>query len=605
MLNRKKADEFYESLDDLKDKMLSVTHDINSKKSCLNKALDEMAQKINSLNIVDAEVAKNNKKMFDNCLTVFEDIKKATNQWKTIFEDILAQENFRNEFKDSFLVIIYGKVKAGKSSFGNFIAENCLEMQHPKYFKYDEAGENRKEIAELEELDDDSFDVKNTEATIEIQGFRLSGLTWIDTPGLASMTAVNGALAKEYIESADLVIYPVSSDAPGRATDTKEILELFDKNKTVNIIITKSDKTSKEVFDGNIVKVLDNKTSEIREKQEEYVYNTIKNMLPKEKKHLLGEIYSISVHAAKQALNTHDVELYASSQVDLFFEQMTNIIKSNALELKTQSPHNRLSSFVNLQIIGKEREQEGSLQKIRYALEKIEEKRVDVLKELKEKRDNLKGELTLTIEYEVDKVFHELNKNNVEKMLQKILKNIESKLKTELEALINSALDGFNNSILDLNLQLDSDAFEIKDKKEKFRYDDTERKRNIGKAVAVLGGGLLTAWAIANFWNPSGWAAGAAALAVETAAAGGAGYLGGKAGELFGEEKEEEVVVGDNKSEVISKLKISVQRLIDEQSSAVIDQLDIFYFKPIADFSYGVTRIVDELESNLKRCIYD
>jgi len=605
MLNRKTADIFYKSLDGLKEKMSNVSHDIQTKKECINRSLDDMIQNINTLKILDDEVEKNNKEMFDNCFAIFEDIENATSQWKTNFEKILAQENFRNEFKDSFLVIIYGKVKAGKSSFGNFIAENCLNTQSSKYFKYDEAGENRKEIAELEELDDDTFDVKNTEATIEIQGFRLSGLTWIDTPGLASMTAVNGVLAKEYIESADLVVYPVSSDAPGRTTDTKEILELFDKNKTVNVIITKSDKTTKKVIDGKIVKVLDNKTHENREKQEKYVLNEIKNMLPSEKQHLLGEIYSISIHAAKQALKIDDSELYNASQLDLFFEQMSKVIKSDALKLKTEAPNNRLKSFVDLQIIGNGTNQNGSLEQIRSALEKIEKKRVNVLDDLKEKGNNLKGELTLTIEYEVDKIFYELNEYNVEKILQKILMNIQIKFKKELEVLIGSALDGFNDSILDLNLQLDSNEFQIKDRTEKFQYSDTNRKRNIGKVVAVLGGGLLTAWAIANFWNPTGWAAGAAALAIETATLTGAGYLGGKAGEMFGEDNEEEVVVGDNKSEIISKLKVSVQNLIEKQLSTVIEKLDTFYFKPIAEFSDGITRIIDELESNLKRCVDD
>lgn len=603
MLNKNTADSFYQVLDGLRDEMLAVSNDINSKKECLQKALDEMSTYIKSLAIVDAEVSRNNKKMYDNSLLVFDDIKSATNQWKSTFKKILAQENFRNEFRDSFLVIIYGKVKAGKSSFGNFVAENSLEMQKAKYFKYDEAGENRKEIPELEELDDENFDVKNTEATIEIQGFRLSGLTWIDTPGLASMTAVNGALAKEYIESADLVIYPVSSDAPGRATDTQEILELFDKNKTVNVVITKSDKTKKQVVDGKITKVLQNKTSENRKKQEEYVLNEIKNLLPEEKQNLLGDIYSMSIHAAKKALSTDDSELYAKSQVDLFFEQMINVIKSDAVKLKTQSPHNRLKSFVELQIIGLDATQKGSLGQIRKALEKIEEKREEVLKELKEKKENLKGDFTLVVEYEVDKRFNKFNKDNMEKILQEILMSIQSKMKEDLKILIESALDGFNDSILDLNLQLDSEAFKIKDKKEKFQYNDTNRKKNIGRAVAVLGGGLLTAWAIANFWNPSGWAAGAAALAVESAAMAAAGYLGGKAGESFGKDLEEELIVGDNKNAVMSSLKLSVQQLIDEQSDMVILQLDTFYFKPVADFSERMTHIVDELELNLKRCI--
>ena len=605
MINRSKADSFYESLDGLRKKMLTVAGDVENKKDCLKNSLENMSVKINSLSVIDREVAKNNKKMYENCLLVFDDIKNATKQWKTEFEEILNQESFRNEFKDSFLVIIYGKVKAGKSSFGNFIADSCLDTQKAIYFKYDEAGENRKEIAELEEIDDEVFDVKNTEATIEIQGFRLSGLTWIDTPGLASMTAVNGALAKEYIESADLIIYPVSSDAPGRKTDTHEILELFDKNKTVNVVITKSDKPKKQVVDGKLVKVIQNKTSENRKKQEEYVFDEIKSSLPDDKMKFFGNIYSLSVHTAKKAMDDNDRELYISSQVDMFFEQMINIIKSDALELKTKAPHNRLKSFVDLQVIGSTTTQKGSLQQIRKALENIDLSREDVLKNLYQEKENLKGDFSLHVETEVDKRFAHLNKDNTEKVLKEILTTVQVSLQAELKIVIENALDGFNNSILALNFQLDSKDFSISDIKEKYKYNDSNLKKNIGTALAVLGGGLLAAWAIANFWNPTGWLAGAGAIAVETAVVTGAGYAGGKAGESFGEDKEEEIVVGNNKDEILSKIKISVQNLIDDNINSVIEQLDNTYFKPISDFSNSMINIIDNLESNLKRCIND
>ena len=47
------------------------------------------------------------------------------------------------------------------------------------------------------------FDVDVEESTSAIQGFELGGMTWIDSPGLGSVTERNGNLARQYTESAD------------------------------------------------------------------------------------------------------------------------------------------------------------------------------------------------------------------------------------------------------------------------------------------------------------------------------------------------------------------------------------------------------------------
>ena len=202
-----------------------------------------------------------------------------------------------------------------------------LPNQEVKFFVYDKAGKNRQNIAKLEEIEDEEFEVKRTEATSEIQGFRLSGLTWIDTPGLASMTKDNGDLAKEYIESADFIIYPISSDAPGRATDIKEISELFEKNKQVSIIITKSDKTKRQVVNGKVKGVLNNKSLQDRKKQEEYVLSEILKKVPSQQQTYINKnIYSLSAKTADIAIETNDINLYTDSNMDKFYANMLEII---------------------------------------------------------------------------------------------------------------------------------------------------------------------------------------------------------------------------------------------------------------------------------------
>ena len=179
-----------------------------------------------------------------------------------------------------YIVIIFGKVKAGKSSLGNFIAHNRLASQDINFFKYDKAG-NEEAIKKLEEIDENSegFATANMECTVEIQGFKLSGMAWVDTPGLGSMVEENGDLAKEYIQSADYVIYPTNSSSPLQQDEKEQLRELFEQNKKVTICITKSDDTEEDEVDGELVKVLMNKTKENRAKQEEWVKSDMGKIL--------------------------------------------------------------------------------------------------------------------------------------------------------------------------------------------------------------------------------------------------------------------------------------------------------------------------------------
>ena len=68
----------------------------------------------------------------------------------------------------------------------------------------------------------------------------MPGLTWVDSPGLHSVNRANGDLAREYVEHADLILYTMSSQAPGRASDMGEIGELLADKKSLMVLLTGS-----------------------------------------------------------------------------------------------------------------------------------------------------------------------------------------------------------------------------------------------------------------------------------------------------------------------------------------------------------------------------
>lgn len=260
---------------------------------------------------------------------------------------------FRQNFNDSLLVFVYGKVKSGKSSLGNYVAwgntdpedvpnlkQSVQAALQPKYFSHERTnvvtGDAHKE-AEMKQ----EFRVGATEATSSIQGFRLPGLTWVDSPGLHSVNGENGQLARDYVEHADLILYTMKSDAPGRETDLAEIRDLFNKDKKTVLLLTGSDTIEEDEGDnGNIVQMVVMKHAETRAKQRGYVEDALNKLnLPATKN---TEIISFSARYAQ--LHEQEPELFYDSGMGQFFSVLSDLIHAEGVAMKKRVP---MSNFLN------------------------------------------------------------------------------------------------------------------------------------------------------------------------------------------------------------------------------------------------------------------
>ena len=169
---------FYNELDRIE----VINSSLDNKRQILNGFVDELKKDLSNITL-DDDLRKTNEelsKMFDEIVSLSKD---SIEDWEDKFKQMLAQEKFRSDLANHFIVMIFGRVKAGKSYLGNFIAKHRLEEQKVEFFRYDEAGKKEK-TNKLEELDEEEFKTNNLECTSSIQGFKLSGLAWIDTPGL-------------------------------------------------------------------------------------------------------------------------------------------------------------------------------------------------------------------------------------------------------------------------------------------------------------------------------------------------------------------------------------------------------------------------------------
>ncbi|WP_263076159.1 dynamin family protein [Moraxella nasicaprae] len=263
---------------------------------------------------------------------------------------------FRSGFNDSLLVFVYGKVKSGKSSLGNYVAwgntDPTPELQksidvrfHPEYFSGERA-EFKYGDAEREAEKNKSFRVGATEATSSIQGFSLSGLTWVDSPGLHSVNAQNGDLAKQYVEHSDLILYTMKSDSPGRESDIREILELYRADKKILLLITGSDDTDEDVNSkGELVQVIVMKDKERRQRQINHVRETLEKLPELQGKTDNIDIISFSARYAQMnadnAVNFHD------SGMGQLFEKLHQVASEEGVKLKQKVPMLNFKHYIN------------------------------------------------------------------------------------------------------------------------------------------------------------------------------------------------------------------------------------------------------------------
>jgi len=220
-------------------------------------------------------------------------------------------------FGDKAVILVFGKVNAGKSSFCNFIAERfAANGEAVQYF-------HLANDAIVERVE--SFAEGETETTSQIQGIRLGQkLILIDTPGLLSVTGVNGELTKRYTDSADAVLWLSSSTAPGQVQELAELEGELKRKKPLLPIITKSDFIDEDEVPGQdeLVKVLRNKTAANRKIQEVDVHKRAAEQLTKShlEAQLLKPVVSVSVRFARK--HAEQVDVLDAAGFERLFQQL-------------------------------------------------------------------------------------------------------------------------------------------------------------------------------------------------------------------------------------------------------------------------------------------
>ncbi len=594
--------EFYSSLKDIS----AINSNLDEKRKKLEYEVYEFNTQIQKEKI-DKNIIKQNKEMAELLERTISRIKESSAFWVENFKDMQEQEKLNSELANYFIIIIFGKVKAGKSSLGNFIAEQKQEQQAVQFFTYDKAGK-KQTIAKLEEVDDNRFGTDNLECTNEIQGFKLDGLAWIDTPGLGSMVKENGDLAKRYIEAAHYIIYPTSSDATMDMSEKAQLLELFDQNKKVTICITKSDtKEEDECICGSevgcvdcvegITSILKNKTIQNRQEQEKHVKDTVKEIMPKNRESILGDIFSISTYTAKKGLQDDDMELFENSNMSRFYEQITKVIKEKATSLKQEAPYDGLKSFIENNILGYNNStQKNSVANIEKALKSLDKKIDESLKKFKALQNNANHDIESEIEHIVSKHESRIEQSNFKEVISQIDTELNTQISKVVQDNIQEIFADLDATLQDFANSFHADSFEIKDKHKTIEYSTTKRNKIIGASILGAASTIGAGFALAS--NPVGWVIAGSIFA---------GYVGSKIGadigEITGSMEKESIKAGDNKEEVIQKFKKVRLDEYEKYAKELYRQMRDEFFIPLQNSSQDMGLNISRFKENLKNLL--
>lgn len=527
----------------------------------------------------------------------YAELDKLVGNWLIDVQTHKKNIRFRQRFDDSLLLFVYGKVKAGKSSLGNYIAygksnPSAIEISNaqpkPVFFVEDSGdaklAENVEKMAQHQK-----FHVDLVEATSVIQGFTRSGLTWVDSPGLHSITIINGALAKEYANSADLIVFLSNSSSPGRHSELEEIRDLLVQGKPMVILITASDAIEfDEDATGELIKKRVMKKDEDRAQQIAYMQQEIERLPSALKQKILAvEVFSISVAYAEEA-NTDDtdeqIQYWQDSGMADFAKYIAKLAQDQGLQLKREAPLRNLGSFC-AKLIDSTAVFESVVNQIGEQLNVV---RLEMQRETEYLLASARNELPAKIDYLVSKHhmdnagFAEACHDEMNRYLQDAASNLLKKL--------GQQLDQFNRQSQALAVvEEDLPGFAKHMEKRKFTSSFREQAGRAGGG-AVLG---MVGGAVGAAGGPIGVAIGATLGGLLGS------WLGGEAGKNFNKEEIIEIEVGDNREEVALAARNRILKHMELHLADLQKILDQQVFGEIANWLKELSLSLNALQKQV------
>lgn len=521
--------------------------------------------------------------------------------WDERIKNRETHAKFKERTADSLLIFVYGKVKAGKSSLGNYVAwgqaEPTEKSQSGSPYEPEFFVEKSRDLTEW--VSDDSirlarkFKVGEGETTSAIQGFKLPGLTWVDSPGLHSKNSENGGLAQQYVDAADMILYLTNSSAPGKRTDLEELQALGRKEHNLAVIITGSDMFDEdEDENGYLIKVLQMKSAKDRGDQLKHMHELLSKQSGIHDSEAArkidstlrrAQIHSVSVAYAEEHPDAAGME---RSGVGKMLCEISTLAKGEGVRSKLVQPLKNLRSFLD-------EIQASDLKKIQQCLG-------DVMLSVRRARSQADAvarqslqRIELEIGPDVDAFLAKHQKDS--KAFKNALNEAYKKwIRQANEAIAHAYAASLGDQ---LTLALD-DAVgsipEFADVTKKFKRQTSINAKR-GAALGALAGGL-------SLLVPGGiLVAAAVGLAASTLG----GYAGSRLGGMLDDPEILDVVVGDNSHEVAAFARKQLREQFTARTTQMLIGMDEICFDALMGWIASLEQQIKRVNDNTARLLVE
>ncbi|SDF96777.1 MULTISPECIES: GTPase [Rhodanobacteraceae] len=493
--------------------------------------------------------------------------------WADQWDDNGPAEELARQFGDRCVVLVFGKVNAGKSSFCNFLAERFEARGHRA---------ERFHVDQGRPVDMDEFFAEGaTETTARIQGAYLGNrLVILDTPGLLSVTKENGDLTRRFTNSADAVIWLTSSTSPGQVQELDDLAAELSAGTLLLPVISKSDVYEEDEEDGKIVNVLINKSKSNRDLQETDVQARTAQKLEAISTcaRVADRPVSVSVYMARKGNgNSHTME---EAGLDRLFDKLNDIVSQSVSKKRKRVPQLMIRHL-----------EEKILRSLRGDLGEHFQRMHAMGKNAASRCDERLTHIVQAVQTECEATLSQLlekhkGRQNVTAVCSELSDALNASLQVEVQRVAKEFLvtidDSLGRIVADEDLRFEDDTIDVNRKK------NAAYKALVGAATAA-GGAALAGLTIAT-----------GGLAILAGVAGGivGGMIGTKGAEFIPDSEVIKQSVGVSYSNLQVQLQARLKSSIEIGARGAIDRLKAS-IKLITDGADQFNAVVATYEAKL------
>lgn len=456
----------FEKLDIASKNLDGFSQEIDERRDEINKILLSIPAKSNEFSKVVKP--KKDSNLVDKAVeSILTEINSSIDSWNNDLTSQLKGTEFMKKHEKYLVVMVFGAVKAGKSSLGNFFAGKYFsnsnvetEYNHRDKPQFISEESGRETGGLTKELNGDTWFTEGvTDTTGAIQYFTLSGLRWMDSPGTGAVKKDGDSkdmeqMVNDYIPFVDLCIFLMNSSEPGLQEDMKYMEKLSREGQESLVVITRSDVVEEDIDENDeIIKILRPKEPERRKLQEDDIVTRLAEQYPELDSEKFRAM-SVSTMLARHAIEDGDESKFKDSNLDKLMNLLADKASTQTIDLKIARPKRNMNSFIDRLITGDNIDHK--FEGLEALLTKFRELQ-DPIDEYKQKLENRKQRVTNLIIQDIQSDLKskllewnqmvESSKNTIDSknMNTEINKIIEKGINKGINREVASIIDGYSN----------------------------------------------------------------------------------------------------------------------------------------------------------------